>query len=95
MTTDMGHLFEYIDISYDLIPEDFKEKTLIVNYSDMVDYDTFGKKTLDQIALFTDTKPSDFIKQQWNNYIANRKIFLNKYDYSSIEKFLTSDKPAT
>lgn len=81
--TGLGNIFEYINLSYDAIPEDFREKTLIVDYTDVVSGEF---KALDQIASFTNTTPSDFIKQQWNNYITNRQIFLDNYDYDLIKE---------
>jgi len=79
----MGNIMEYINLSYDAIPEDFREKTLIVNYTDMISKES---DSLDKIALFTNTIPSDFIKQQWNSYITNRQLFLEKYKYDLIKE---------
>jgi hypothetical protein len=85
----LGSIFEYINLSYEAIPEDFKEKTLIVNYTDIVSHGVDEQLiALDQIASFTNITPSDFIKQQWNNYITNRQIFLDKYDYDLVKEYV-------
>jgi hypothetical protein len=81
--TGLGNIFEYINLSYDAIPEDFREKTLIVDYTDIVSQEF---KALNEIASFINTTPSDFIKQQWNSYVTNRQIFLDKYDYDLIKE---------
>jgi hypothetical protein len=87
--TGLGNIFEYINLSYDAIPEDFREKTLIVNYTDIVSPGVDEQLiALDQIASFTNITPSDFIKQQWNNYITNRQIFLDKYDYDLVKEYV-------
>lgn len=63
-----------------IVPENFKNKTLILGYKELFEKTNNGYLGLDKLCSFTKTTINDIILQSYSNYAKGRESLLEKYE---------------
>ena len=77
--THTEYRWNFIDVR---VPEDFTNRTLIVEYSDI--FKDNGTVVLNQLANFFNKTPSNYVLEKFQEYVSGRNKFIKEHLYKII-----------